>query len=1254
MSQPPTPFPSYPPTPPPTSASRRLDESFAQRSLSTVSNAQSYSYTNNTNNTNNGTDPFVFMSTSVMIARVPPAGTNTNASLASSADAFEAIDTSRLLSDARGENMSTVPIRLTSKRMGGGEALHIHRDASDKQAYVALVWSPGVYGIEERLWTAPNRGLQSFFYDPVARGLVSSLKTWYGRTSDQEEHIAFIASRGNTNTGNILLSDVEEGSVVWSKTASASYIYIMVTLYSITTHQYSNGMTAALEECGGSSMLNMLPEYDGDSHQFPYILVGQCGKGLGSGWSAARGLEIDGDEWANIDLEVDLAEYFEFGDDTSDDGGGKNYTYDPDLTTRVLSISRTNGTTAGGTTVQLNVTGLSRVKSISPSDVVVRLAGRVCATTTGEVGEYRSLNLCEWDGVDCSSIGIAETDRIDPASGEPVWLVTCVTNAWDYSGDAFEREVELYVDNWGDAEVDDGIQWSYCNLWSSATTWGGDLDNKPLSGDSVVITTGEFIILDEDPPPLYLLTIYGGTLKFAWWVGDIALNASYIFVFGGRMIVGTEDDPFPYTATITLEGGRNSYELPVYGAKCIAVRNALLDLHGLPSVAWTRLATTATRGNNTLQLLEPVDWHVGDYIFIASTTFTQYDTEEAYIAAIKNGGYTLELTRTLQYDHWGDGHVDPDTGVDMMPDMRAEVGRLTRNVILQGDDVSKREQFGVQVVLSSEGDESLIGRFSNVETRFTGQGLKLGKYPLHFHLVGAVTKSYITNCSVHHANNRAIAVHGITDLRVTHNVLLDIRGHAIFLEDGTEVRNTIAYNLVAVVRPVWSLLLVDQSPAAIWIVNPDNDCYGNAVAGSTHYGIWYRALKAPDGVSGQAQADDNIAQCPNFTPLGRFDGNVVHSVGRNGLKLSDYFPAVGGATCTTNTASIATKFEDFVAWKCGRFGIWGEFLVDVSFDNVRIVDHGVAGIEFLYMNGKGTHFATSYISNSLFIGETRGPPVSAAHGESCEGFQGNHNGNGCLHAIHLPGVGSELIIANVTFENYESAMYPGAWAIAVRGGYTAECSNITYRNVSRPITTKRGIPPAGILMDLDGSLAGVPGGSVVPYSGQFDNNPDCTVINDAMYMYIGRPEYVVCKEPVRRITMEFKESSAYINMRSPLFRFPRLHIFDVTDYSPDVDARENGAIDSSTYVWGALGHFGIQVGVFGRCHMIARVEGGGVDATSAESRFRVRTMRDDVHCPPIPSPPLSQARGPRVHSADAGEGVSDVRSSGARVPHSHP
>ena len=111
----------------------------------------------------------------------------------------------------------------------------------------------------------------------------------------------------------------------------------------------------------------------------------------------------------------------------------------------------------------------------------------------------------------------------------------------------------------------------------------------------------------------------------------------------------------------------------------------------------------------------------------------------------------------------------------------------------------------------------------------------------------------------------------------------------------------------------------------------------------------------------------------------------------------------------------------------------------------------------------------------------------------CEGLQSvngaeDHDGMGCIHALHLPGLGAELVVTNVTFSNYEAAMYPGGWAVGIVGGYTVDCSNITYKNVSRPITVKIGfsgrVDTAGILNDLDGTLAGVPGGSVVPYTGQ--------------------------------------------------------------------------------------------------------------------------------------------------------------------------
>lgn len=124
--------------------------------------------------------------------------------------------------------------------------------------------------------------------------------------------------------------------------------------------------------------------------------------------------------------------------------------------------------------------------------------------------------------------------------------------------------------------VDPSIKWSYANLWSSKTTWGGN--DPPVEGDSVVITMGEYvewwgeraqgggwttagagrppnrpsyrqlaadsppcppppppryIILDISPPALHLVTLQG-TLSFARDVGDLALNASYIVIHYGR------------------------------------------------------------------------------------------------------------------------------------------------------------------------------------------------------------------------------------------------------------------------------------------------------------------------------------------------------------------------------------------------------------------------------------------------------------------------------------------------------------------------------------------------------------------------------------------------------------------------------------------------------------------------------------------------------------------------------------------------
>ena len=62
---------------------------------------------------------------------------------------------------------------------------------------------------------------------------------------------------------------------------------------------------------------------------------------------------------------------------------------------------------------------------------------------------------------------------------------------------------------------------------------------------------------------------------------DLTLNSEYILIMDdGLLQVGTEDEPFQHQATIMMHGHVRSKELPMYGAKTLAVRHGTLDLHG--------------------------------------------------------------------------------------------------------------------------------------------------------------------------------------------------------------------------------------------------------------------------------------------------------------------------------------------------------------------------------------------------------------------------------------------------------------------------------------------------------------------------------------------------------------------------------------------------------------------------------------------------------------------------------------------------
>jgi hypothetical protein len=118
------------------------------------------------------------------------------------------------------------------------------------------------------------------------------------------------------------------------------------------------------------------------------------------------------------------------------------------------------------------------------------------------------------------------------------------------------------------------------------------------------------------------------------------MTAQYIWVKGGTFELGTEANPFLHRAIVTLVGSKyDAIRLPIIGAKVLAVSNehftvrefgnfaaepgriGTLDIHGAPRMhVWTRLASTAEIGSDTIVVKEEVDFKAGDELLLVATT----------------------------------------------------------------------------------------------------------------------------------------------------------------------------------------------------------------------------------------------------------------------------------------------------------------------------------------------------------------------------------------------------------------------------------------------------------------------------------------------------------------------------------------------------------------------------------------------------------------------------------------------------------
>ena len=258
-------------------------------------------------------------------------------------------------------------------------------------------------------------------------------------------------------------------------------------------------------------------------------------------------------------------------------------------------------------------------------------------------------------------------------------------------------------------------------------------------------------------------------------------DAHWLFIKGGKLTIGFDDKPYPCPLLITMWGKRYDPEVPLYGNKVIGLRYGTIDIHGIPrNPTWIDMESTANVGAKTITLSGPVDWKINEQIVIATTSYDQDESEIRTITKIdrKNPNKpVITLCKALKYKHF--------SGVQTLPcgtqvEMRAEVGLLERNIVIQGDPSSDADENGAIIVAKSIGDDSSIVRIENVRFQRMGQAYKVGRYPINIAVEGSVAQSYIYGNVFLRSYNRAIAMTSAQELEIRKNVIYDVSGHAIF------------------------------------------------------------------------------------------------------------------------------------------------------------------------------------------------------------------------------------------------------------------------------------------------------------------------------------------------------------------------------------------------------------------------------------------------------------------------------------------
>jgi parallel beta-helix repeat protein len=163
-----------------------------------------------------------------------------------------------------------------------------------------------------------------------------------------------------------------------------------------------------------------------------------------------------------------------------------------------------------------------------------------------------------------------------------------------------------------------------------------------------------------------------------------------------------------------------------------------------------------------------------------------------------------------------------------------------------------------------------------------------GKYCLHFHKIHECPDCLFKNNAIEYGHQRGIIIHGTHLSTVEGNVLYNVRGAGIYIEDGNEMWNTVSYNTVicpfpfddethhGCTVPGTSNRLSDtkDNQSSFYSQSGSNNHIGNRAANS------FNGMFLKEGGLGRGTIYSNV--CESAARLGRYEGNTFHGHGRFG------------------------------------------------------------------------------------------------------------------------------------------------------------------------------------------------------------------------------------------------------------------------------------------------------------------------------------------------------------------------------------